>query len=121
MLLLDEEEEEKVEGAELVIGKRPCDRVRINTTLVKMELKPEEEKGIVDGLLDDVEWSGSQNWGQGLNGMSSQNKLGLFWKTVKYSDTKQVNEILILEKGEEEEEQMSSELRNDAAEKLIDL
>jgi hypothetical protein len=55
MLLLDEEEEEKVEGAELVIGKRPCDRVRINTTLVKMELKPEEEKGIVDGLLDDVE------------------------------------------------------------------
>jgi hypothetical protein len=32
-----------------------------------------------------------------------------------------VNEILILEKGEEEEEQMSSELRNDAAEKLIDL
>jgi hypothetical protein len=35
---------------------------------------------------------------------------------VKYSDTKQVNEILILEKGEEEEEQMSSELRNDAAE-----
>jgi hypothetical protein len=53
--------------------------------------------------------------------MSSQNKLGLFWKTVKYSDTKQVTEILILEKGEEEEEQMSSELRNDAAEKLIDL